>query len=495
MNLIEAIEDPNLFGPWFRDRGSWRAWFAFLQALFALPMDDASRGLFARCTGRSEPPSGPATEAWLVVGRRGGKSFIVALVAVFLACFRSYAEHLAPGERGTVMILAADRKQARVIFRYITALLERVPMLSPLVERRTAETVDLSNRISIEVHTSSFRAVRGYTVVAALCDEIAFWRSDESANPDTEILAALRPAMATIPNGLLLCLSSPYARRGALYEAHRDHYGEDGSVLVWQADTRTMNPTVPQSVIDAAYERDPASAAAEYGARFRSDIESFISREAVDACVVSGRYELPPVGDRQYVAFVDPSGGSQDSMTLAVAHREGDKAVLDAVRERKPPFSPDDVVKEFAALLKSYGLGTVTGDRYAGEWPRERFRQRGVHYKAADRAKSDLYRDLLPVLNSARAELLDNSRLTAQLCRLERRTARSGKDTIDHAPGAHDDLINAAAGALVSAARNSETVGEAWAAPRMLDDPRFTQAIDGSDFVNVPPAAWDLDDV
>ena len=96
------------------------------------------------------------------------------------------------------MILATDRRQARVIMRYVTALLEGVPMLARMVERMGIESIDLTNSITIEIHTASFRSVRGYTVVAAICDEIAYWRSEESANPDREILDALRPAMSTI---------------------------------------------------------------------------------------------------------------------------------------------------------------------------------------------------------------------------------------------------------------------------------------------------------
>jgi hypothetical protein len=153
---------------------------------------------------------------------------------------------------------------------------------------------------------ASFRSVRGYTVIAALADEIAFWRSDDSANPDAEIIAALRPAMATIPNAMLLCASSPYARRGVLWDAFRRHFGRAGSpLLVWKAATRTMNPTVPQSVVDEAMEADPASAAAEYGAEFRTDVETFVAREVVDAAVVPDRHELPPVATNSYLAFVD----------------------------------------------------------------------------------------------------------------------------------------------------------------------------------------------
>jgi len=138
-------------------------------------------------------------------------------------------------------------------------------------------------------------------------------------------------------------------------------------------------------------------------------------------------------------------------MTLAITHREGDKVVVDAVRERRPPFSPDDVVIEFAATLKSYGIGTVQGDRYGGEWPRERFAAHGVRYEPCEKPKSDLYLNLLPTLNAKRVELLDHPRLVSQLCGLERKTARSGKDSIHHAPGARDDLVNSVADAAALA--------------------------------------------
>jgi hypothetical protein len=208
-----------------------------------------------------------------------------------------------------------------------------------------------------------------------------------------------------------------------------------------------MNPSVPRRLIDEAYEADPASAAAEYGAEFRTDVETFVAREAVDACIAVGVHERAPLPEQHdYMAFCDPSGGSSDSMTLAVGHREGDVVMVDAIRERRPPFSPDDVVDEFSALLKGYGITKVSGDRYAGEWPRERFRDRGIGYEAAEKPKSDLYRDLLPLINARRIELLDEPKLAAQLSGLERRATRAGRDSINHAPNGHDDVCNAVAG-------------------------------------------------
>ena len=281
--------------------------------------------------------------------------------------------------------------------------------------------------------------------------------------------------MATVPGALLLCISSPYARRGALWQAYTRHYGQDGdATLVWQAPTHRMNPLVDEQVIADAYAADEAAAAAEYGAEFRRDIESFVSREAIEAVVIPGRRELPPMSGTQYVAFVDPSGGSHDSFTLAVGHseRRGERIerndlgaiyrperhtqelyVLDAIREQKPPFSPADVVQEFCELLQAYRITSVEGDRYAGEWPREQFRRHGIEYRTAEKVRSDLYHSLLPLLNSGAVELLDAPRLIAQLLGLERRTGRSGKDSIDHGPRGHDDVVNAAAGALITAAR------------------------------------------
>jgi hypothetical protein len=379
--IINAIDDRNLFAGWFRDRATWASWRVFLAALFGLPLTPSQLPLYRECTGRTEAPTAPATQGWLICGRRSGKSFMLALCAVYLVAFHTYRQFLAPGERGTVMIIAADRKQARVIFRYIRALLMQVPMLARMVERETAEAFDLNNAVSIEVGTASHRSVRGYAILAGLLDEAALFPTDDAAEPDYEIINALRPGMATIPNSMLLCASSPYAQRGALFTAFKQHYGgSDSSVLVWKAPTRTMNPTVLQSVIDAAMEADPASAAAEYMAEFRTDVETFVSRDVVEAAIVGGRHELPLAEGVRYFGFVDPSGGSSDSMTLAVAHMQGTRVILDLIRERRAPFSPDDVVEEFASTLKAY-CSRIRGDRFAAEWPRERFRVHGIEYR------------------------------------------------------------------------------------------------------------------
>ena len=271
-----------------------------------------------------------------------------------------------------------------------------------------------------------------------------------SANPDVEILRALRPGLASIPGSVLLLASSPYAKRGELYAAYRRHYGKDGArVLVWKADTATMNPRIDPAIIAEAYESDPEAARAEYGGEFRDDLADFITRETVDAITCQGRSELPPEPGIVYSGFCDPSGGASDAMTLAIAHPQSDVAVLDATLEIRPPFDPDLAVAECAALARRFGIARIIGDRYAGLWPVARFAAHGITFEQSARPKNDLYHDFLPLANAKRVELLDVPRLAAQLIGLERRTARSGRDSIDHTPGAHDDLCNAVAGVLV----------------------------------------------
>jgi len=370
-------------------------------------------------------------------------------------------------------------------FQYLCGVFNNVPAFKKLVENKTSDTISLSTRVDIECRPASFRSIRSGTAIAVLADEAAYWRSDESQNPDTEILNAARPLLATT-GGPLIVISSPYARRGELWNTFKRDYGPDGDplILVASAPSQTMNPTLSPKVVDRAFIRDPANAASEYGTpetgiAFRSDLESFIDRAVVDSCIIQERFEIPPSSVARYVGFVDPSGGSSDSFTLAIAHCEADTAILDVIREAKPPFSPEAVVAEFAKLLKQYHIFQVTGDRYAGEWPREQFRKHGVAYDTSEHVKSDIYRDTLPLLNAGRIELLDSPRMISQLCNLERRTARSGRDSIDHPPRGHDDMINAACGALLAASSRKTMHISAAIVERARTHGRYAYAMGG----------------
>ena len=172
--------------------------------------------------------------------------------------------------------------------------------------------------------------MRGFTLGAAILGEVAYWRSDFSANPDEEVLNALRPALATVPNGLIVGIGSPYRRSGVLHDAWRMHYGnEQSSTLVVQATSQQLNPTIPNSVIARAMDTDPIAAQAEWFATFRNDVGSFLDLDLIERGIEPGRRERPPLHTYQYHAFCDPNGGAKASFTLAIGHAEGERTVLD----------------------------------------------------------------------------------------------------------------------------------------------------------------------
>ncbi|MEI6558497.1 MAG: hypothetical protein WCO00_08815 [Rhodospirillaceae bacterium] len=457
ITILQAMADKKLFGGQFSAK-TWEPWRGFLSILYGLEPTAEHMALFKSCTGRDTRSHSGSREAWLVCGRRAGKSRILALIAAYEACLRNWRPFLSSGERGVVAVLACDRRQAQVIFGYVKALITETPLLAPLVTNETADTLELSNGISVEVTTADFRRVRGRTIVTALMDEVCFWRSDSSANPDQAVLDALRPAMATVPGSLLLAASSPYAKRGIMYDAWKRWHGNaNAPALIWQAPSRTMNPALPERLIIEALERDPAAARAEYLAEWRDDVSAFLDRAVVESAVDLGETVRPPVPGVAYVAFADPSGGSADAFTLGIAHAEGELAVLDCLYERRPPFNPSEVVAEVAEVLKSYHLTSVMGDRYAAQWVVEAFAKVGIAYRHSERDRSAIYSDVLPLFTSGRARLLDNTRLASQFSALERRTSVGGRDRIDHGPNGHDDAANAAAGALVLAATARRT--------------------------------------
>lgn len=449
VTMREALADPNLLGGAIPG-DSWLPWRTLLIAAMGEGLTDEERAIYAVLTERDVEPLEPAEELWGIVGRRGGKTRAAGTLAAYVGGLCDHSGYLSPGERGVIPILAASVSQAGRAFMHGKAILQHSPVLCDLIDGDpTADTIRLTTLIDIEVKPANFRTVRSITAVAAIADEIAFWQVEGAANPDSEILAALRPALATT-GGPLMVISSPYAKRGELYGTFKRDFGPDGDplILVAKGPSKAFNSTLPDRVIARAYERDPVAAAAEYGGEFRSDVSAFIDRETVERCVARGVTERLFMARTKYSAFVDPSGGSNDAMTLAIAHTEGELVVLDVMRERKPPFSPEAVVIDFCEVLKAYGVSEVTGDRYAGEWPREQFRKNGVAYNLADRPRTDLYQAMLPALNSGKVTLLDSTSLVNQIANLERRVARGGRESIDHPPHGHDDLANSVAGVI-----------------------------------------------
>lgn len=460
IDIIDAIKDPNLFRPFLADAddgiGTWARWMTALRVVYGLPVPPSSHALIRQCTGR-DPLALPAegfSSALFLTGRRCGKSRAAAICGAYEAVLSRRWECLAPGEKGLVVVLAPTVKQTRIVYSYARAIFATPMLQAEVIEETKDMGFELRNGVRVEMLPGDYRSIRGYTLLAVVLDEAAFFGHVEESKvrSDTELIRAITPALATT-GGRLIVISTPYAKKGWCYRQHTRYYGKPGPVLVWNCPSRTMNPTLPQAVVDEALAEDLQAAKSEFLGEFRDDVGEFLPRNIIEALVVPGRVELMPRNGVEYIAFADLSGGRVDDAAFAIAHREGRAVVIDLLRRYRPPFSPHDVCHRMSEEAKRYGVRRVVGDNYAAEFVARAFDGEGLDYVKSEKPKSNLYAELLPRLCSAEIELLDNPALVGQLAGLERRTRAGGRDIIDHPAGGHDDLANAVAGAADVAGR------------------------------------------
>jgi len=440
MNILTTMTSKKGFGSYFTEE-TWGNWRIYLSVLFGLPLK--RRAAYRRATGLTGYTRQKYSESWVIVGRRGGKTTCVSLIACYLALFRDYSKYLKPGEKGHIFLIAVNMNQAKILLDRIEGLLRSNAVFNRMIVKVTAESIELENGVIILVKPASFRGIRGATLCAAIMEEISFLRYEEAAIPDIEIYRALKPGLSSIPGSMLIGISSPFQQSGLLYDKFTKWHGKPGGPLVWKASTLEMNPGFNKETVEQAYEEDAIAAATEYGANFRSDLSTYVDPAVVKACVIPGRRELAALGGVKYFGGVDFSGGRSDSATLGISHKTNGCIVLDCLREKTPPFVPDDVMEEFAMIFWAYKIKKIEADNYAPEFVAQGFKKHGITVINTSKSKSELYLEFLGPLNSSRVELLDNKRLISQLCSLDRRV-RSGRDIVDNFHG-HDDVANAAA--------------------------------------------------
>ena len=242
LTMRGALADPDLFGREFGG-ASWAAWRVLLIAMLGEELTADERAIFKALTGREKEPLRRVEEFWAAIGRRGGKSRAIALLVVYITLLVDHSASLVVGERGVVLVLAQNVRQARIVFGYVASVIDSIPALRGLIANKTGEVITLANGLDIEIRAASFRGLRGVTCVCAIADEISFWFDDQSSNPDREILDAIRPSLSTT-DGMLVCIGSPHARRGQLWLTYQRHFGVNGDplILVAQGGSRDLNP-------------------------------------------------------------------------------------------------------------------------------------------------------------------------------------------------------------------------------------------------------------
>ncbi len=293
-----------------------------------------------------------------------------------------------------------------------------------------------------------------------MCDEIAFWWTEDGyANPDVEVLRAVRPAMATVPHGKLLMVSSPYTMNGALWDTwqRRD---VDPDTLVWRAPTALMNPTVSATFLARERARDSENYRREYEAEFTEAISGFLSAEAIAACVVQGRTEIAPTDDTHYCAAID-AAYKGDQFTLAIAHLDLERRAVfvDLLHgwqgSRKAPLKLADVMPQLKAICERYRVHTVLGDQFGAEPLKDAFQRQYLTYEErtfTNQSKADIYATLRSRIQDGSIELLDHEPSLRELRALELENLPGGGIRIGHPRHGHDDFADAIALAVSEAA-------------------------------------------
>ena len=338
---------------------SWDNWRTVLKAAYGMPLTDDELAFFREVAGDRDPPGKRVKELWVIGGRRGGKDSIASLIIAHAASLfngkrRQIAGLTLPalrrGERATVFCFGKDRDQARIALGYVRDYFTNIPALKRMVTRETRDGFELKNGVDIIVATNDFRGIRGRPILSAVLDEVAFYRDDTSASPNSELYGALKPGILTlIDQAMLIGISTPHKKNGLLWDKHQESFGKnDADVLVIKATSLQLNPTLPADFIEAEIAKDPDLNRAEYLCDWRVDINSFVAHDIVDAAIMKGRHVLSPFGE-SYVGFIDVSGGVHDAHAIGIAFKDNDTgaAVLACAREVKSADT-EAVVAEFA---------------------------------------------------------------------------------------------------------------------------------------------------
>jgi hypothetical protein len=458
--IPKIIFDPQLLGTGWQ-APSFDAHRAMILGIFGGAMTARQVEMYAEMTGGLAPRKTRPKTLVIIKSRRVGGTRIAVAISQALA-LSDWPR--APGERPCTGFAAPDRSQAAIALGYAKGSFAASPLLSHEVTSVTAHRIELANGNAQELGTADDAAMRGYTRPTWTFDEAAY-----IPNLDA-LLAAARPALATLPGSMLILVSTPAGADGPVYEMDKRYFGvDDPDTLVIHMHVALFHPAL-LPLAESEVARDPYRMPAEWFCQFISGLASYIDAPLYDSLVRNEPREIAPF-ERwadgtpvRVIAAVDISGGRRDRTAIAIVAAYKGRIIVLSVRYWNAPHDAAVVAAQVAEVLKRYGLTTAYADKYGADLSRAIYRAVGVELHDADCSTSDAYMKLLPLLTSGQVEFPPLPLLRREFMGLERRTT-GGRDRVDHRPGAdsHDDLAAAVAHAVVAAARrDSAGTGEIY---------------------------------
>lgn len=420
-----------------------------------------------------------------LIGRRSGKSHISCFAALYEIVFGGHMQHVKTVKRrqkdGTVKesrqevivpYIAQDLPTAKANMIYIKLFAEMSPVLADQIVNENSNVIEFANGIKVQPEPPVLKTGRGVAIPVVILDEVGFWyKTAESANPDFEVLRAVRASMAQFPNRKRFIISSPYTEEGILWDyAQAGTMGQNckneqdkkkyRTTLVMQASTAAMeNPQlIKAGIIETLEEEqaaDPDGFVREYGARFVSSIGGYLHSDVVKRAIISGRTEMrrQDIEREQmvpfYVATMDPAF-RVDSWAFSIFHRNmHGKVVQDVLRVWTPSkklkivLDPAAIMQEIAGLCEQWGITTIHSDQYQLETLQQialnhRLAIVGVDFTGKSKAK--VFGSLAMLLQQDNLELLDQPIIYQQLVTIQKKLGAMGNVQISAPPGKHDDV-------------------------------------------------------
>lgn len=509
--LYNFSTNQELFGGLSPKDKSWFAWSVLMKVYDGIGLNRAESKFFREVSGGLEHEKGKRwPQNWmLIIGRGGGKTRFISRIIPYRALTFKNALH--PGQKAENTIIAPSLTAGMTGFEYVEGMLEDNEVLygqlapehvgsNPIIKNSQMARMNFKNRTMIRLTAVTRISGRGRSIYTLVMEEAAHFKT-EGRFSDEEVYKSARPAMGRFgTDSMCFVITTPWTKDGLVWKVFKKYYGvENNRWLVIRGTTKQFNPLISDEFLSQEESDDPLYFQREYLADFVDAIAAAFSADAIEDCTITGRSALPPKFGAQYFGYVDPASLSQsagakfnDEFVSGVAHCERGKVIIDAYKSFAPEqngkrYLPDDAISESIELFSRYGVHEVKGDHFASGYIEPKFVQAGFAFEPIKLSKSDLYVEMMPMLNDGNIELLDCEYTNSQLKRLERRRGRNGRDRIDHVDKGHDDRANMVAGLVYMGKEKMKT------APISLSDVKMggeRQAVKESFDYESPQEDW-----
>ena len=437
----------------------------FLRAQYGLPIPDDLIPLYQQMTHLEDAPEGVPNrnetvyeperekgEGCVVGGVRGGKSTVIAVIALYEATRPHWAQYLQKGEPGYVIHIATTKQQTMLIIGSMTArMLDQCgDVLKDIVEVKYQEEIHLVNGMRIKSFPTRSTSFLGLPCICAILDECAhFYQETGSQREDQSIFEALRTRTIQF-QGLVkfFLLSNPEAKSGVLWNWYKDGSQVPNRLTV-QAPTWVMNPTISEEFLEERRKETPETFERFYGARFCERVESLYSEPMIES-VMTLYDESPARAGFEYVGGLDASGLSgRDRFAFSIAHKDERNQLVQDVKRSWDTIDPDEIFDEIETLCRSYGVMTVWIDQYAKGYVRHFLEKRNLLAEVRP-SLANVHVNLKNLMLGGKVSLIKDPELTDGLLNTRIYYSRSNNPTVGHPQSAfgHGDLADACASAI-----------------------------------------------